>query len=251
MLTDSHCHLFNEDYDNIKEVIDRAKENGVNRYIVSAYDLKSCEEAHYNCYKYDNYYYTLGIHPENSSENYNDFEHFFYYCLPNPRFLGIGEIGLDYSYEGYNKDEQINLFEKQLLLAEREYIPVVIHSRDATKDTVDILKKHHCKGVIHCFSGSLETAKEYLDMGYYIGVGGVSTFKNAKIKEVIKEIPLDKIILETDSPYLAPEPVRGTKNEPANIKHIAENLANLKGISFEEVSEITENNVNNLFFKRY
>ena len=247
MFTDSHCHLYSEFYDNIDEVILSAKNNGVYRYISCADSLNSCKEVHENSYKYDNYYYSLGIHPENYQESYLEFEKIFYYCLPNKKLVAIGEIGLDYHYDNFDKKRQIELFSKQLALAEKESLPVIVHSRDATMDTINILKNYNLKGVIHCFSGSLETAKEYLKMGFYIGIGGVLTFKNSKLKDIIKDIPLDRIILETDSPFLAPEPFRGQINEPKNIKEIAEYLAKVKEISIDEVANQTETNIHDLF----
>lgn len=247
MLTDTHCHLFNEYFNDLNTNLKEALDNGIYRYISCADNLESCREVHENSYKYDNYYYALGIHPESVDESYDEFEKILYYCLPNSRLVAIGEIGLDYYYTKENKEKQIELFEKQLKLAEKENLPVIVHSREATLDTINSLKKFNVKGVIHCFSGSLETAKQYLDMGFYIGVGGVMTFKNAKIKEVIKEIPLDRILLETDSPYLAPEPFRGKTNEPKYIKTIAEYLSELKNIDISLVSKQTEENVHNLF----
>lgn len=248
MLIDSHCHLYKEYYLNIDEIINKAKSNNVMKFISCADSLESCKEMHELSYKFDDVYYAIGIHPENSNTSYQEFENFFYYCLPNPKLLAIGEIGLDYHYENCNREEQIELFEKQLVLAEREKLPVIIHSRDATLDTLNILKKHHNYGVIHCFSGSLEIANEYIKLGYYIGVGGVVTFKNAKIADVVKELPMDKIILETDSPFLAPTPYRGEQNDPSHILDIANFVAQLKNISLSEVEEITTNNVNKLFF---
>lgn len=247
MFTDSHCHLLSEFYENIEEVILSANNNGVYRYISCADSISSCKEVHENSYKYENYYYALGIHPENANESYLDYEKYFYNCLPNNRLVAIGEIGLDYHYDEFNKERQIELFRNQLKLAEKEKLPVIIHSRDATMDTINILKEYNLNGVIHCFSGSLETAKEYLKMGYYIGIGGVITFKNSKLKEIVKEIPLDRLLLETDSPFLAPEPFRGKTNEPKYIIEIAKFIADLKEVSLEEVAKQTEMNIHNLF----
>ena len=247
MLTDSHCHITKEYYENIDEIISNAKDNHVYKFINNATGFDDMEEVINISKKYDNIYYTLGIHPENLTLEFNKLHDIISNNITDKKFIGIGEIGLDYHYSKKEKEEQIKLLDYQLSLAEELNLPVVIHSRDATMDTIDVLKRHNCRGVIHCFSGSLETAKIYLKMGYYIGVGGVLTFKNANIKDVIKEIPLDRILLETDSPYLAPVPFRGQRNEPKNILAIAEFLADLKGISLEEVMEITENNIKNLY----
>ena len=165
--------------------------------------------------------------------------------------MAIGEIGLDYHYSKEEKEEQIKLLETQLSLAEEYDIPVIIHSRDATLDTLTTLKKYKCRGVIHSFSGSLETAKEYIKMGYLLGVNGVITFKNANIKDVIKELPLTSIILETDSPYLTPVPFRGEKNSPKNVLYVAKFVADLKNISLEELSKITNQNIERVFDKIY
>ena len=154
---------------------------------------------------------------------------------------------MDYHYGKENRDEQIILFKKQLDLASELNLPVVIHSRDATKDTVDILKKYSLNGVIHCFSGSLEIAKEYIKMGFLLGIGGVVTFKNSKLPLVVREIPLESIVLETDSPYLTPTPYRGSVNSSKYIPIIAEKIAEIKEISTSEVASVTTNNALKLF----
>ncbi len=246
MFTDTHCHLFDEYYSNIDEVLNRAKEVGVTKYISAATNYNSSLEMLDLKHKYNNVYIALGLHPEDvDKEDVDKVIELIRNCKDS--ITAIGEIGLDYYWTKDNKDKQIEVFEKQLSLAEELNLPVVIHSREATLDTITCLKKYKVKGVLHCFSGSLETAREYIKMGYYIGVGGVITFKKANLKDVIKELPMDRIILETDSPYLAPEPYRGHDNEPKNIIEIAKFIAELKGISLEEVSKITEENVYNLY----
>ena len=190
----------------------------------------------------------LSIHPENVDEDLNELDKIIEENKDNKKFIAIGEIGLDYYWTKDTKERQHEILRHQLALAEKYNKPVIIHSREATKDTIDILKEFpNVKGDIHCFSGSLETAEIYIKMGYYIGVGGVLTFKNANIKDVIVKLPMERLLLETDSPFLAPTPKRGETNEPANIPLIAEFLANIKGISVEEVSKQTEENVNKLF----
>ena len=247
MFTDSHCHLYQEYYDDIDKVIKESTLNKVTRYINDGCNQKSNEEVLKLVNIYDNMYGTLGIHPENVEDYKEEDLKFIEENLKNPKIIAIGEIGLDYHYSKENKDEQIKLLERQLQMAEKYKMPVIIHSREATLDTLTILKKYSVKGVIHSFSGSLETAKEYLKMGYLLGVNGVITFKNANIKEVIKEIPLDKIILETDSPYLTPEPFRGHKNSPAHILEIAKFVADLKNVSLEDLANITNQNIADLF----
>lgn len=246
MFTDSHCHIFNEYYENIDSIIENAKNNNVNKLIVAATDIKSSYEVVNLAKKYKEVFICLGIHPDSINDSLEELEEIIKDNLDN-KLIAIGEIGLDYYYVKETKDKQIEIFDKQLSIAEKYKLPVVVHSREATKDTMDILKKHNVKAVLHCFSGSLETAKEYIKMGYYFGVNGVMTFKNSKIDEVIKEIPLERIILETDSPYLTPDPFRKYQNEPKYIYRIAEYLADLKGISIDKVSRITEENIKDIF----
>lgn len=247
MFTDSHCHLYDEYYEDIDNIIKISLENSVYRFINNGCDSKSNIEVLEKINKYSNMYGALGIHPENVDKyNLEDIK-FIENNLSNEKIIAIGEIGLDYYYTKENKSEQIRLLEMQLELAEKYNIPVIIHSRDATGDTINTLKKYKVKGIIHSFSGSLETAKEYIKMGYLLGVNGVITFKNAHIKDVIKEIPLEYLVLETDSPYLTPVPFRGKQNNPSHILDIAKFICELKDISLEELSNITENNLNDMF----
>ncbi len=245
--TDTHAHIFNEYYNDFNKVIEDAKNNSVYKIINAATNFNNIEEALETSKKYPNIYACIGLHPEDLVKDYTKLEKYIVDNLNNKKLVAIGEIGLDYYYTKENKNEQIELFEYQLSLAEKYGLPVVVHSREATLDTINSLKKFKVKGVIHCFSGSLETANILINMGFYIGVGGVMTFKNSKIDTIIKEITLDRIILETDSPYLTPEPFRKYSNEPKYIKTIAEYLANLKNISLEEVSRVTEKNVSDLY----
>ena len=163
--------------------------------------------------------------------------------------MAIGEIGLDYHYTKDNKEKQIELLRDQLKIAEEFDLPVIIHSREATEDTINVLKDYSVKGVIHSFSGSLETARIYIKMGYLLGINGVVTFKNSKLKNIIKEVGLENIVLETDSPYLTPEPYRGKTNGPEHIFDIALYLAHLFNVSLEDVAKITNNNVKKMYKK--
>lgn len=246
-LTDTHCHLTKEFFEDVDKVIKDATNNDVVRYISDADSIESCYEMIELAKTHDNVYITLGIHPENCSDSFEELEKLIRENIDNSKFIAIGEIGLDYHYGKETKDKQLELLNKELKLAEELNLPVVIHSREATLDTIETLKKYNVKGVIHCFSGSLETANIYMKMGYYIGVGGVMTFKNSKIDEVIKEIPLDRLLLETDAPFLTPEPFRKYSNEPKYIRTIGEYLANLKDVSLDEVSTQTEENIKNIF----
>lgn len=243
MFTDTHCHTIPLEYDNIADIVKEAKDNNVYRLIVSSYNQESALEVLKLISDYDNVYGTIGLHPENIHE---DFDWHFFDNLPN-KIIAIGEIGLDYHYGKDDKEQQIVIFEKQMTIAEKLGLPVVIHSRDATLDTLNIVKKYHVKGVIHSFSGSYETALEYIKLGYRLGINGVITFKNANIKEVFKKIDKNYILLETDSPYLTPVPYRGKKNSPAHIVDIAKFVADLYNISLDELSRITESNIKATF----
>ena len=247
MLTDTHCHLFKEYFSDIDSVINDAVNNNVCRYINNATNLSNCLEVIEISKKYENVYYSLGIHPDSVDEDLLELRKLVEDNLNDKKFVAIGEIGLDYHYGKENKERQIEVFEYQLSLAEEFNLPVIIHSRDATQDTLNILRKYKVKGIIHSFNGSLETAKEYIKMGFKLGVNGIITFKNCRLKEVIKELDLTNIVLETDSPYLTPEPFRKYSNEPKYILVIAEYLANLYNISLEEVINIINNNVVNIF----
>lgn len=245
--TDTHAHIFSEYFNDINALLDSSKENNVYRILNAATNFNNIDEVLEIANKYSEIYACIGIHPEDIDEDYTKLEKYIVDNLNNNKLIAIGEIGLDYYYTKENKEKQVELFEYQLSLAEKYNLPVVVHSREATMDTINSIKKFKVRGVIHCFNGSLETANIYIKLGFYIGVGGVMTFKNSKIDTIIKDIPLDRIILETDSPYLTPEPYRKYSNEPKYIKTIAEYLSSIKGISLEEISRITENNVNKLY----
>lgn len=249
MLIDTHCHLYKEYYGDIDNIIKLSKENNVMDYINNGCDAKSNIEVLKSVEKYPSVYGALGIHPE-YFENYTlDDIKFIEDNLSNPKIVAIGEIGLDYHYSKENKDEQIKLLELQLELAEKYDIPVIIHSREATEDTINTLKKYNVKGVIHSFSGSLETARIYIKMGYLLGINGVITFKNCNLKDTLKEIPIENIVLETDSPYLTPVPFRGKQNNPSHILDIAKFIGEIYDLSLEEVAKVTTDNVKKLYPK--
>ena len=247
MFIDTHCHLSREDYDDIDKVIKEDKEAGVDKIVVSGCSRESIDEVMSFKDKYDMVYVTIGYHPEyadNVRENDLDF---LENLLSEKKIVGIGEIGLDYHYTKDNKDKQIWLFEEQLKIAEEFNLSVVIHSRDATQDTINTLKKYNVKGIIHCFNGSLETANIYINMGFLLGIGGVVTFKNSKLKDVVKEISIESIVLETDSPYLTPVPFRGKVNSSKYLSYIAQEIASLKGVDVSIVAEITSKTALSLF----
>ena len=193
--------------------------------------------------KYKNLYACIGYHPEVSNKIVEkDYEILEEMVKNNPKIVAIGEIGLDYYWNKDNKDKQREVFCKQLEIAEKLKLPVVIHSRDSINETYEILKKYKVSGVIHCFSGSLEMAKKFISLGFLLGIGGVVTFKNSKLFEVIEKLELTNIVLETDSPYLTPEPNRGKTNESSNIFYIAQKIAEIKNISLVNVAKITTEN---------
>lgn len=247
MYIDTHCHLSIEDYDDIDNVIEENKKALVDKIVVSGCSRDSINEVMMLKEKYDMVYVTIGYHPEYADITTLDDIDYLKSLLVGKKVVGIGEIGLDYHYCKENKEKQLWLFEEQLKIAESFSLPVVIHSRDATQDTINILKKYKVKGIIHCFSGSLETAKIYISMGFLLGIGGVVTFKNSKLKDVVREISLEKIVLETDSPYLTPVPYRGKVNSSKYLKYIALFISSLKNISVEEIAKITSKNASSLF----
>lgn len=244
MLIDTHCHLSYEDYDNLDEIIKEM--NGI--MIASGCDDKTNKEVLELVEKYENVYGTLGIHPEEIDNITNNSFKYIENNLSNPKIVGIGEIGLDYYWTKDNIDKQKEVFEYQVKLAEKYNKPVVVHSREAIQDTYDILKKYKVIGSIHCFSSSLEMAKEFIKLGYKIGIGGTSTFKNSKkIQEIVKELNIENILLETDSPYLSPEPFRGKKNKPSNVYYVALKVSELKNISVDEVLDKTSKTAIKIF----
>ena len=248
MFVDSHCHLSKEDYEDIDKVVNNAKNAGVNYLIVSGYDIKHNEETIDITSKYDNVFLTLGYHPSEANViTDTDIDNLKEQIKSNKKVIAIGEIGLDYHWEKDNKEKQKELFKKQIELAKELNLPIVVHSRDAFQDTYDILKETNHRGVIHCFSGNIENAKMYASLGYCFGIGGVLTFKNTNLRETVKEMPIDRILLETDSPYLAPTPYRGEQNEPKYIPIIAEELAKVYDKTIEEIATITTRNVCDIF----
>lgn len=245
-LVDTHCHMSLTD--DIDSILMDAEKNNVKKIIISGCDKKSIRDGLEIIYRYPAVYMTIGFHPDEvdnlTDQDITDLERLL---KTNKKIVGIGEIGLDYYHNDMNKEVQKEFFIKQLQLAEKFDLPVVIHSRDSIQDVYDILKEFKLRGVIHCFSGSLEMAKLFIDLGFYLGIGGVLTFKNSKLKDVVNELSLDNIVLETDSPYLAPEPHRGHTNYPQNIKIVAQAIHKIKDIPLEEVTRITTSNVNKIY----
>jgi len=248
MYIDIHCHLDKEYYENIDEIITNANNNGVNKLIYNGCNMESIKEVLDLINKHDCVYGAIGFHPNDLKDIKEEDYIFLEDNVVNKKIVAVGEIGLDYHHEDTDKELQKKHFIRQLELAKKYDLPVIIHSRDSIQDTYNILKEYPVRGVLHCYSGSLEMAREFIKLGYYISVGGIITFKNAKnIIEVIKNIDLSYVLLETDSPYLTPEPYRKYKNEPMYIPVIASKIAEIKGIDIEEVEKVTTTNALGLF----
>ena len=248
MFIDTHCHISKEYFDDIPNLIDKIVKSGVNKVIVNGCDMKSNLEVLELVEKYDIVYGALGFHPTELDDFSDEQLIWLEKNINNKKIVAIGEIGLDYHYDTTDKVKQKEVFEKQLQIASKYHKPVIVHSRDAINDTYNIISKYNVIGSLHCFSSSKEMAERFIKLGFYIGIGGVCTYKNAKeIKEVIKAIDLEYIILETDTPYLSPEPVRKEKNTPCNIPIIASYIASLKDVDLSIVSRVTSANASRLF----
>ena len=251
-MIDSHCHLDHEPlFDDLDNVIKRAKEIGIQKLLTICTTLKSFEKIKELVKKDDIIYGTYGIHPHEAKNDKVTSDVIIKQINLNEKIIGIGETGLDFYYNHSDKLTQIYSFEEHIKAALELDIPLIIHSRNAEEDTYEILnkfKKFNLKILMHCFTGSKEFAKKMLDLNSYFSASGIITFKNSvELQETFKFIPLEKILIETDSPYLAPVPNRGKKNEPAFIKFTAEKLALIKNITAKQLSETTSLNFNNLF----
>ncbi len=247
MFIDTHCHLSKKDYEDISKIIEDNRNANVSRIIISGCTREDLDETVEIISDYPDVYATIGYHPEEADNIEEQDLVKLEQLLSLEKIIGIGEIGLDYHYSSENKEKQQQLFEYQLSLAEKYNLPVVIHTRDATNDTINILKKYNVKGIIHCFSGSYETACQYINMGFLLGIGGVITFKNCHLKDTVKKLSLKNIVLETDSPYLSPVPYRGKTNSSKNIPIIAEYLAKELEQDITIIEKITTENVKLLF----
>lgn len=247
MFVDTHCHLYRSYYEDLDDVIEQIKESEICRVINNGCDKKTNIEVLELISKYDLMYGAIGIHPESANEYTQEDLDFVEEHIKDNKIVAIGEIGLDYYWVKDNKDIQKELFEYQLKLAEKYNIPVIVHSREATQDTIDILKKYKVKGIIHSFSGSYEVAQIYIKMGFLLGINGVITFKNCNLKDVIEKLDVSNIVLETDSPYLTPVPNRGKRNDPTKVMDIARFIADIKGIGIDELSKEINGNLSRLF----
>lgn len=247
MIFDTHAHYDDSVYDNDREELFQTMcSEGVGIITNIGADIESTKRAIKLSESYDFIYAVAGVHPSEVYSLEEEDIDFLRRATKSPKVVAIGEIGLDYHYEDTVREIQKKWFVCQLELAKETKLPVVIHSRDAAQDTLDIMKAEHAEesgGVIHCFSYGWDMAKIYLDMGFYLGIGGVVTFKNAKkLKEIVQKAPMERLVLETDAPYLAPEPYRGKRNASHYLKYVAEEIASLRDMTAEEVIRVTEEN---------
>ncbi|MDD2391414.1 MAG: TatD family hydrolase [Bacilli bacterium] len=246
-MVDTHCHLFKEYYDNIDEIVSNMKDNYM---IVSGNDDESNKEVMELIEKYPNVFGTIGIHPSSVDNISKKDLDFIEKNISHPKIVAIGEVGLDYHYGKNNIEKQKEIFLKQIKIAKDNKKTILIHSRDSIEDTYNILKENINKEkiILHCYSSSYEMAKRFLEFNVMFGIGGVLTFKNSKtLKEVVEKIDIEYLLLETDSPYLSPEPLRGLRNQPINITLVAQKIADLKNISLEEVLKTTTDNAKSQF----
>lgn len=250
LIFDTHSHYDDERFENCRDdILDELFSSNVGAVISCAVDQFASYDANKNiAEKYKNCYFTAGVHPLNMADNGPLNRSVLVAQASHPKCVAIGEIGLDYHYLKDNRDEQISLVKEQITVANELSLPISFHDREAHEDTINILSELQPKGVVHCFSGSNEMAKEILKLGMYIGVGGVVTFNNAKkLLQVVKSVPLDRILIETDAPYLAPVPYRGMTNRSDYLIKVAEKIAEIKGIAVETVLECTYANACKLF----
>ena len=249
MLTDTHCHLY---YDSIKKdiqiVIARAKEQGVNRFICVGTNTINSAESLKIAANFDSVYASAGVHPHDAKDAPGDYLKQIRDLLQFDKMVAVGEMGLDYFRNISPPDVQKKVFREQMELAQQVNKPIIFHNRDADKDVIKILSEFPgVVGVAHCFSSDLKTAKVFLDMGFYISFSGNLTFKNSHLPEIAKEIPLDKVMIETDSPFLSPVPFRGKPNEPGRTRFVAEKLAEIHKVPLEKIAEKTSTNAATLF----
>lgn len=252
MLTDSHAHLDLTEFDGDQsEVIERAKKGGIGCILTIGVNLKSCRRVMKLIDSYDFIYASIGVHPHDAKNIDEDTYGALKSLANNRKVLAFGEIGLDFYRNLSPRDVQIKRFREQINVANELRLPLIIHDRGANNETLGILREERTNplgGVIHCFSGDYSMAKTCIDMGFYISIPGTVTFPKAiKLQEVVKRVPLSNMLIETDCPFLTPVPYRGKRNEPVFVRYVAEKIASLKGVPFEEVAEVTSQNFRDLF----
>ncbi len=248
-VTDTHAHYDDSAFDCDRfEILKEITDNYTENIITIGCSIDSSKKAIEIAEKFPSVYASVGIHPSDCMGLPSEYIDILLDLSKNKKVVAIGEIGLDYHYDGYNRDVQIDSFIKQIELAQKINLPIIVHSREATQDTMDILRKYKPKGVVHCFSGSVEIAREIISLGMMISFTGVLTFKNSKkAVEACHEIPIERIMLETDSPYMAPVPHRGKRNDSSYVIHVAEKIAEIKNMTIEEVVRICNNNAKEFF----
>lgn len=251
-IIDSHCHIYLPEFEQeLPGIIERAEKEGVSRFYLPAVDSETTAsmlqlETLYpgKCFA------MMGLHPCSVKENYEEELRKAALWLAERKFVAIGEIGLDFYWDKTFTDQQYDAFKRQINWAKEYQLPIVIHSRNSIDECIDVvtaLKDDNLSGIFHCFSGTVEQGKKIMDLGFYIGIGGVLTYKNSGLAAVVEQLPLDYLVLETDAPYLTPVPFRGKRNEPAYLKYVVQKLSEVKGITPEEVADITTRNAQKIF----
>ena len=250
-MIDTHCHIDETAFDTDREeVIARQKEAGVEAMIVPGVNVASIGTVLQVCHQHPGYCYpALGLHPEDVKADWQERLAIIEQAIREKRdeLVAIGEVGLDYYWDKTFKEEQQEVLRRQMKLAKELDLPVILHNRESTEDILRIVKEVGGRGVFHCFNGSRETAQQILEMGFYVGIGGVLTFKNSKLAEKLDVVPLDRILLETDAPYMAPVPHRGERNESRFMIHVAERLADVYNCTIEGINTVTNTNAKQLF----
>ncbi|UOF91797.1 TatD family hydrolase [Fodinisporobacter ferrooxydans] len=253
-LFDTHCHLNDPKFqDDLAAVLEHAASQGVSFVVVPGYDYDSCLRAMELAQTHSMLYAAVGFHPHDAKDVTERYFSELEQWVKDPKVVAIGEIGLDYYYDNSPREVQQQVFRRQIQFAKACRLPIIIHDRDAHGDIVTVLKEEKAEdigGIMHCFSGSLEMAKECIHMNFYISFGGPVTFKNAKRpREVAAHIPIERLLIETDAPWLTPEPYRGKRNEPAHVRFVAEKISEIRGMTLEQIAEITTANAGRLFAK--
>lgn len=249
-MIDTHAHIDDPQYqDNLESFIAQQQAEGVEAILVPGVDVTTIQPVLDVCQRFPNYLFpAIGLHPENVQADYKDQLENIHYSLISNHYIAIGEIGLDYHFDTTYKTEQQDAFRTQLNWAVERDLPVMIHSRDATEDCLNIIRQFPgLRGVMHCYSGSNETAKQIIQLGLYLGIGGVITFKNCKLRDNLTDIPLERLVLETDAPYMAPVPFRGQRNESRWMRYVADVLAQVYQTNFEHIDAVTTANAKALF----
>ncbi len=251
-MIDTHTHLYLDQFsDDINDVINRALENGIEKFYLPSISSKYNKSMHDLQNKYPNYCFCMiGLHPCYVDKNFDSELNFIYKRIKKHKYVAIGEIGIDLFHEQKYYNEQVIAFRKQIELAIENDLPIIIHSRDSFNEIFDVLlefKSEKLRGIFHCFTGDEDQANKIIDLGFYLGIGGVITFKNGKLSEFLNRVPLNRIVLETDSPYLAPHPHRGKRNESSYLNIIASKLSEIYNLDISEISKITNENAIKVF----